>query len=131
MKPFALLTLTSLAACTVNDTPVNTRAAPVTAADHDAINLAVVDRLKDPATAQLREVQAFALSNGDRAICGEVNGRNSFGGYVGFQPFYIRARAGNVLAFEVASPQYEWTARNVRQSCAEVASGRLMVNGSL
>lgn len=131
MKPLALFALASLAACAMNDTPLTTRPEPVTAADRSAINIAVVDRLKDPATAQLRGVQAFSLSNGDRAICGEVNGRNSFGGYVGFQPFYIRTRGGQIVTFEVASPQYEWVGRDIREDCAAAAAGQIVVDGSL
>ena len=127
----SMLAAVGLAACTMNDTPVSTRPEPVTAQDQAAINLAVVDRLKDPATAQLRGVQVFGLSNGDRAICGEVNGRNSFGGYVGFQPFYIRTRAGQVVTFEVALPQYERTGEDIRADCATAASGQIMVDGSL
>lgn len=42
-------------------------------------------QLKDPASAEFKDVDQA----GDR-VCGEVNARNSFGGYTGFVPFYVR-----------------------------------------
>lgn len=45
----------------------------------------VKDRLKDPESAQFRNVRR--LPDGD--VCGEVNSKNGFGGYVGFQHFWI------------------------------------------
>lgn len=59
--------------------------------------------LKDPASAQFRDVRAYAsLANqaaGERSInrvCGQVNGKNSFGAYSGFQRFYVDLDAGTV-----------------------------------
>lgn len=52
---------------------------------------AVVYDLKDPSSAQFRNmrgIQAKAETGKSATyICGEVNARNSFGGYVGFTPF--------------------------------------------
>ncbi len=45
----------------------------------------VAAQLKDPASAEFKDINQV----GDR-VCGEVNARNSFGGYTGFVPFYIR-----------------------------------------
>jgi len=45
----------------------------------------VAAELKDPSSAQFRNVEQV----GDR-VCGEVNARNSFGGYAGFQQFYVK-----------------------------------------
>lgn len=47
----------------------------------------------DPGAMQLRNVRRVA--NG--GLCGEVNGRNAFGGYVGFRRFYI---VGSFVAIE-------------------------------
>lgn len=54
--------------------------------------------LKDPGSAQFRNVRGFAFSGpgGGYVVCGEVNGRNSYGGYAGFQPF--RTNVGNAEA---------------------------------
>lgn len=55
----------------------------------DAIERAkrvVADDLKDPGSAQFRNVRLVPYGAA-RVICGEVNGKNSYGGYVGFVRF--------------------------------------------
>ena len=42
--------------------------------------------LKDPDSAQFRVVR---LADNQTTLCGEVNSKNSFGGYVGFRPFIV------------------------------------------
>jgi hypothetical protein len=42
------------------------------------------DKLTDPTSAQIRKL---ARSTKDGIVCGEVNAKNGFGGYVGFVPF--------------------------------------------
>jgi hypothetical protein len=42
------------------------------------------DKLTDPTSAQIRKL---ARSTKDGIVCGEVNAKNKFGGYVGFVPF--------------------------------------------
>jgi hypothetical protein len=57
---------------------------------------AVASTLRDPSSAQFRRVRRIPVireSNGEpmgsaRHYCGEVNGRNAFGAYAGFQPFH-------------------------------------------
>ena len=51
------------------------------------IQSAVLYRLKDPDSAKLRNIAAVKLDDGSLKVCGEVNSRNSFGGYNGFMPF--------------------------------------------
>lgn len=48
----------------------------------------ITDKLRDPVAAQYRRVRTVVGSR-DRAICGEVNVKNGYGGYVGFEPFAI------------------------------------------
>lgn len=55
--------------------------------------------LKDPDSAQFRDVQACAKPG---AIQGEVNGKNSYGGYAGFEPF-IYADGSAVILSERAT----------------------------
>lgn len=50
----------------------------------DAKEIAAAD-LKDPASAQFRDMRRCNLG----IITGEMNARNSFGGYVGFERFWI------------------------------------------
>ena len=53
---------------------------------------AVLSRLKDPGSAEFAGVRM-----GRSAVCGRVNSRNSFGGYVGFQRFVASA---SMVVFE-------------------------------
>lgn len=51
----------------------------------------VADQFTDPLTTQLRRIQPLSTHEG--VICGEVNTKNLYGGYVGFKPFrYIVAQ---------------------------------------
>ncbi|KAF1692743.1 hypothetical protein CSC62_14000 [Pseudoxanthomonas jiangsuensis] len=42
------------------------------------------EQLIDPSSAQFRNMLV-----GDGVVCGEVNGKNRFGAYVGFKPFLV------------------------------------------
>lgn len=59
--------------------------------------------MKDPDSAQFRNTRIVQGKGGD-ALCGEVNGKNSFGGYIGYQPFAvteikIEGAQGNVILY--------------------------------
>lgn len=41
--------------------------------------------LRDPASAEFRKVEVYPNDE----VCGEVNSKNGFGGYVGFSRFYV------------------------------------------
>ncbi|MCA0405307.1 MAG: hypothetical protein LCH39_04055 [Proteobacteria bacterium] len=43
--------------------------------------------LKDPSSAQFRDVYLMPKPKGGKCVCGWVNSKNSFGGYVGFRRF--------------------------------------------
>jgi len=49
----------------------------------EAVNL----KLKDPGSAEFRRVYFNRGANSVPTTCGEVNARNGFGGYIGFQRF--------------------------------------------
>lgn len=63
-------------------------------ADHSAVigkaQAEIASQLKDPSSAQFRNVKAGKTDKGFDIVCGEVNARNGFGGYVGFTPFIWR-----------------------------------------
>lgn len=48
----------------------------------------IKSRMKDPSSAQFRNIKIKSDSLVDE-VCGEVNGRNSMGGYVGFSLFIV------------------------------------------
>ena len=95
--PGALVALFGLSACysaTAADFTQVELPSRITAAAKQQVSYT----LKDPDSAQFRNVRGFAFSGpgGGYVVCGEVNGRNSFGGYAGFQPF--RTNVGNAQA---------------------------------
>ncbi len=55
-----------------------------------AVEEAVRYHLKDPESARFRNVRAKIRNAkiGDGVVCGEVNSKNSYGGYIGFKRFY-------------------------------------------
>lgn len=65
--------------------------------EEKAISLAqseVAANLKDPASAQFRNVKVAKMTDADddrviAVVCGEINGKNGFGAYAGFHPFYV------------------------------------------
>lgn len=59
---------------------------PATEAEVERLREALDNRLKDPGSAQLRDV-AILDSPGMQWACGQVNAKNSFGGYVGYTAF--------------------------------------------
>ncbi|MDH2493369.1 hypothetical protein ACQP6U_17885 [Acinetobacter baumannii] len=45
-------------------------------------------QMKDPTSVLFRNVRTVTNTVGRKTVCGEVNGKNSYGGYVGFKDFY-------------------------------------------
>lgn len=45
--------------------------------------------LRDPSSAQFRDVATTRLASGGVAVCGEINGKNAYGAYEGFQRFVV------------------------------------------
>lgn len=50
----------------------------------------VKDMLKDPESAQFRNVKIAVNTVGEKSVCGQVNAKNSYGGYTGFKSFYAK-----------------------------------------
>jgi hypothetical protein len=51
----------------------------------------VASLLRDPSSAQFRNVRHRVSETGANIVCGEVNAKNAFGGYAGFQRFLYDA----------------------------------------
>jgi hypothetical protein len=70
----------------------------------------VKEKVLEPAAAQFRN--QFIGKGG--APCGEVNTKDAFGGYIGFQRYIAVARDLTLLAQDVAPEEFE---QNWRQLC--------------
>jgi hypothetical protein len=52
--------------------------------------------LKDPSSVQYKDLAVYrSADSSDRALCGSLNAKNSYGAYVGFKRFWVDAK-GNV-----------------------------------
>src|SRR5687768_8684323 len=60
--------------------------------DQEKAKRAAAAKLLDPASAQFRNVRSV---NG--AVCGELNGKNKMGAFVGFSRFLVRTASQDVL----------------------------------
>jgi hypothetical protein len=49
----------------------------------------ISERLKDPESARFRRMYIVGLGGSVSTICGEVNAKNSYGGYTGYKPFLV------------------------------------------
>jgi hypothetical protein len=66
----------------------------ITATDNAIFQSAMKRALKDPSSAEVDDLRVYQAPNGNRMICGKVNGRNSFGGYAGFQTLMVMQVTG-------------------------------------
>ena len=57
---------------------------------------AVASNLLDPSSAMFRNLQVKSFAEG-YVLCGEVNAKNCYGGYVGFQPFVAGVNSATML----------------------------------
>ena len=93
MKPIviALILLAPLAGCMPSPAPdvVSAPKRDLTEKEKAMIAPVVANQLKDPAAAQFRWPK-LVMAPGSAAYCGLVNGKNAYGGYVGFRPFLVR-----------------------------------------
>jgi len=85
--------------------PGDLPAVSVTAEMETVIETSVRTRLKDPESAQISHVGAYQDQSGQFVwICGLVNARNSFGGYVGNVPFAATGSRGKDGNFHTSIP---------------------------
>jgi hypothetical protein len=56
----------------------------------------IAAQLKDPASAQFRNVRVKG-----ETVCGEVNAKNSFGGYIGFKTFEVYRNADKRVGWRI------------------------------
>lgn len=71
-------------------------ASSLTVSEATQVHTAVSVDFRDPGTAQFRNVERRNTDDGLPAYCGEVNGKNAYGGYVGFVGFYYNPSIGRV-----------------------------------
>ncbi|TMV02576.1 hypothetical protein FGK63_20325 [Ruegeria sediminis] len=79
--------------------------------------------LKDPESMKIRNVSHYKTAEGDWIVCGEMDAKNSFGGYNGYSPFYFRLQ-GNTVKKAHFGDDSDWLATT---ACTQSASGTIKV----
>ncbi|NIZ14724.1 hypothetical protein [Phaeobacter sp. HF9A] len=127
---FSLVLIGGLLVACVN----NIEAQTVRVTDPGLFNLAkklVSEKLRDPEATRFKpEYNAYKTSSGDFIVCGTLNGKNAMGGYVGYKPFYVRIRNGQVESFLLPSEtdEYGFALGAVRKVCTDAANGKVMLS---
>lgn len=88
----------------------------LTPAELKMVQDAVQYRMKDPSSTTFRNIGAVQKPDGSIRVCGEVNSKNSFGGYSGFMPFSGTISSGSFSIMTIASNAE--TAGFVARSCS-------------
>jgi hypothetical protein len=78
----------SLVSSTPTAIPKSVQPLKVSAAKLTAFKTAAAAQMKDPGSVQFRNLKAVINGGNEEGLCGEMNGKNSYGGYVGFTQFY-------------------------------------------
>jgi hypothetical protein len=100
--------------------PLPSTPVSLTDANEAAIQNGVRSSLKDPESARIRALAASQTSDGVIHVCGMVNARNSFGGYVGDQPFIGQLAGPTFVVTNMASPAYDFSMPMVLGQCRRV-----------
>lgn len=111
MYRFALLVPFALSACQL--APIaESRPVPLSSAMVQEIKSEVTHDFFDPGSAQFRNIRAadVTLADGsqERRVCGEVNGKNRLGGYVGFTWFGGNIVSGDFQRRDFSGPCEPW-----------------------
>lgn len=112
-----------LAGC-VPTTDVQTKPARLSQGELDRAKRLLVQGFKDPESAKYRNIRTYRTGMGDDVVCGEVNGKNSFGAYVGYKPFYIRLTGAQIRVTHVDDGDLPFA----KVACDKAAGGAIPVN---
>ena len=67
---------------------------------------AVQEELRDPSSAQFRDVRVTGNCNGIKYVTGWLNGKNGYGGYAGFKIFLVRIENNNPVVMQAHGSAY-------------------------
>jgi len=82
----------------------------------------ILMQLKDPGSAQF----ANEFISPSKALCGQVNAKNGFGAYTGFEPFIITS--GGELIFHLRGKPSQETDPKARQISEEIARLQALID---
>lgn len=87
----------------------------------------VRSQLNDPDSAKFQYVYSVTTISGIKAVCGEVNSKNLYGGYTGFAPFYSYKGYTKIIPYTENSGLAELYAKNYAEAgCAGKAAEKVV-----
>lgn len=106
-------------AADVEDPPVNAGRDIVDVSEQHATHAkhVIQEMLKDPESARFRRI--YGAKGGVRkiAICGEVNAKNSYGGYTGYKPFMVFEDGNEGFIWDSSATGYSFDNMLISQIC--------------
>lgn len=98
----------------------------------EAAKVNVANSLKDPGSAQFKNVHLVNYLDGS-VVCGEINAKNSYGGYVGFSPFVASNIDSDMYDKDSKYPEIQAAANaGLTEACIKVpATYRSIANQTL
>ena len=127
MKKVITLAFFPLAACGVTDpntVEITTNDIRLSSKQVATAKSAIAEQSREPEAVRFRNLVGFKSSAGDIIVCGEVNAKNAYGGYVGYRPMWVRFN-GNSIKSALWQEEY---ADHVLKMCAEAKIGKTMVS---
>ena len=85
-----------LSGCSSGEASPDVRQAESAQTIVDQARAAVLSSLRDPNSAEFRNVYA----NAKNIVCGTVNAKNAFGGYAGFSAFWYDPKTGEAFLYD-------------------------------
>jgi hypothetical protein len=115
MRNLIICTVATLAGCAAVPPPPPSVPVELTGSQIERVETAVRGALKDPDSARFGVLRGAGEPKGKGlVVCGLVNAKNSFGGYVGSRPFYvITSRERGDLPTKVRLPSTDGEALGV------------------
>ena len=93
-----------LSGCSSQKAPTDTRQPQPDQPLIKTAESAILRQLRDPSSAQFRDVYA----NSKGIVCGSVNARSIYGGYVGFSAFWYDPKTGEAFIY---NPDQGWSGK--------------------
>ena len=123
---FALLTLASCGGGIVDPNTIEVSTKPHKLSSNE-INFAkniIAEQSREPEAVRFRNLYGFSTNTGDTIVCGEVNAKNAYGGYVGYRTMWVRFE-GNTVKSAVWEEEYQAYAESM---CSQAKLGKAMVS---
>lgn len=96
---------------------------PATSEEQQAVIKHIQNKARDSDSVKVRDLQVAPDGKGNLLVCGEVNGKNGYGGFTGFQTFYgmifPASEKHETLAYVLGIGSTDTKRHVIQQMCAD------------